>query len=196
MSPISSLSTGSTMIPHSTAQAAAGGPAPPPAAASQAWRILRPHRRPVTSHFVKVTMLLCDAAQVSDGKLFILGGGWSMTGPDPVPSAVALKIDVDWHEAETSHHWELFLEDADGQPVLMETAEGTQPVEVRGEFTVSQPLGIPEGSPIDVALAVNLGPLPLAPGTRFAWRLMIDGEALPGASLGFTTRPRPQPAGE
>jgi hypothetical protein len=141
-------------------------------------------------------MLLCDAAQVSDGKLFILGGGWSMTGPDPVPSAVALKIDVDWHEAETSHHWELFLEDADGRPVLMETAEGTQPVEVRGEFTVSQPLGIPEGSPIDVALAVNLGPLPLAPGTRFAWRLMIDGEALPGASLGFTTRPRPQPAGE
>ena len=119
-----------------------------------------------------------NAAQVSDGKLFILGGGWSMTGPTR-PSAVAVKIHVDWHEAEASHHWELFLEDADGKPVLMETAEGTQPVEVRGEFTVSQPLGIPEGSPIDVALAVNLGPLPLAPGTRFAWRLMIDGEALP-----------------
>jgi hypothetical protein len=138
---------------------------------------------------VKVTMLLCDAAQVSDGKLFILGGGWSMTGPDPVPSAVALKIDVDWHEAGRSHHWELFLEDADGQPVLMETTEGSQPVEVRGEFSVSQPAGIPEGSPIDVALAVNLGPIPLAPGTRFAWRLTIDGESLPGASLGFTTRP-------
>src|SRR6202041_3265062 len=141
-------------------------------------------------------MLLCDAAQVSDGKLYILGGGWSMTGPDPVPSAVALKIDVDWHEAETSHHWEPFPEDADGRPVVMEAAEATQPVEVRGEFTVSQPPGIPEGSPIDVALAVNLGPLPLAPGTRFAGRLMVDGEALPGASLGFTTRPRPQPADE
>jgi len=25
---------------------------------------------------------------------------------------------------------------------------------------------------------------------------MIDGESLPGASLGFTTRPRPQPLGE
>jgi hypothetical protein len=140
---------------------------------------------------VKVTMLLCDAAQVSDGKLYILGGGWSMTGPDPVPSAVALKIDVDWHEAATSHHWELFLEDADGRPVLMETPDGTQPVEVRGEFTVSQPPEIPEGSPIDVALAVNLGPIPLAPATRFAWRLTIDGDSLPGASLGFTTRPRP-----
>ena len=32
-------------------------------------------------------MLLCDAAQVADGKLYVLGGGWSMTGPDPVPSA-------------------------------------------------------------------------------------------------------------
>jgi hypothetical protein len=153
-------------------------------------------RGPITSLSVKVTMMLCDAAQVSDGKLYILGGGWSMTGPDPVPSAVALKIDVDWHEAEASHHWELFLEDADGQPVMMETADGTQPVEVRGEFTVSQPQGIPEGSPIDVALAVNLGPIPLAPGTRFAWRLTIDGESLPGASLGFTTRPRPPQAAE
>ena len=63
-------------------------------------------------------MLLCDAAQVSDGKLYILGGGWSMTGPDPVPSAVALKIDVDWNEAGSPHHWELFLVDADGQPVI------------------------------------------------------------------------------
>ncbi len=190
------------MAPHSTAgtgpgrAAAMTGADALPARWSALGRSVRACRLcsgggPVTCLSVKVTMLLCDAAQVSDGKLFILGGGWSMTGPDPVPSAVALKIDVDWHEAETSHHWELFLEDADGRPVLMETADGTQPVEVRGEFTVSQPPGIPEGSPIDVALAVNLGPIPLSPGTRFAWRLTIDGEALPGASLGFTTRPRP-----
>ena len=149
-------------------------------------------------------MLLCDAAQVADGKLYILGGGWSMTGPDPVPSAVALKIDVDWHEAEIPHHWELFLEDADGQPVMVETPDGAQPVEVRGDFTVAHPPanavsravapGIPEGSPIDVALAVNLGPIPLAAGTRFAWRLTIDGESLANASLGFTTRPRPTDA--
>ena len=145
---------------------------------------------------MNVTMLLCDAAQVADGKLYILGGGWSVIGPDPVPSAVALKIDVDWHEAERAHHWELFLEDADGRPVMVDTPDGSQPVEVRGEFSVNQPPGIPAGSPIDVALAVNLGPIPLSPGTRFVWRLVIDGESLPGASLGFTTRPRPVPPEE
>ena len=42
-----------------------------------------------------------------------------------------------------------------------------------------------------MALAVNIGPIPLTPGTRYSWRLMIDGNSLPGASLGFTTRPRP-----
>ena len=87
-----------------------------------------------------------------------------MTGPDPVPSAVALKIDVDWHEAEVAHHWELFLEDADGRPVMMETPDGTQPVEVRGEFTVNQPPGIPEGSPDRRGSRGQPGPHPVAAG--------------------------------
>lgn len=134
-------------------------------------------------------MMLCDAAQTADGKLFILGGGWSITGPDPMPSAIAMKVDVDWHEAESSHHWELYLEDADGRPVMVPTPDGSQPIEVRGEFTVNRPPTVPEGTPIDVALAVNLSPLPLEPGSRFTWRLAIDGESREDWALGFTTRP-------
>ena len=60
-------------------------------------------------------MMLCDSAQVAEGKLYILGGGWSVTGPDATPSAIAIKLDVDWHEADRPHHWELYLENADGQ---------------------------------------------------------------------------------
>lgn len=145
----------------------------------------------LASPLVKVTMLLCDSAQVADGKLFILGGGWSLTGPDPMPSAIAVKIDVGWHEVEVVHHWELYLEDADGQPVLVQTPDGGQPVEVRGEFQVARPTTVPEGTPIDMALAVNLGPLPLAPGNRFTWRLAIDGESHTDWALAFTTRPQP-----
>jgi hypothetical protein len=134
-------------------------------------------------------MLLCDAAQVADGKLYILGGGWSLTGPDPMPSAIALKIDVGWHEADVPHHWELYLEDADGRPVMVEGPEGAQPVEVRGEFQVAKPTNVPPGTPVDVSLVVNLGPLPLAPGHRFTWRLSIDGDSREDWSLSFTTRP-------
>ncbi len=100
-----------------------------------------------------------------------------------------MKVEVGWHEVDTPHHWELFLEDADGRPVLVATPEGSQPVEVRGEFQVTRPTTVPEGTPIDVALAVNLGPLPLEPDSRYIWRLSIDGEANEDWALAFTTRP-------
>ena len=138
---------------------------------------------------MRVTMMLCDSAQVAEGKLYILGGGWSLTGPDPTPSAIAMKLEVDWTEADQAHHWELFLEDADGHPVMVPGPEGAQPIEVRGDFQVGRPPGIAPGSPIDLPLAVNVGPLPLAPGTRYSWRLVVDGHAGPEWALSFTTRP-------
>ncbi|MGD1013048.1 MAG: hypothetical protein ABR963_01480 [Acidimicrobiales bacterium] len=143
---------------------------------------------------MNVTMLLADSAQVADGKLYILGGGWSVTGPEPVPSAVAIKVAVDWHEFNSQHHWELILEDADGKLVQFETPEGTQTIEVRGDFSTSTPDDVPQGTPVDVPIAVNFGPIPLAPASRFTWRLVIDGESLPGASVSFTTRPRVEAA--
>jgi len=139
---------------------------------------------------MNVTMLLADSAQVADGKLYILGGGWSVTGPEPVPSAVAIKVAVDWHEFNSPHHWELILEDADGKLVQFETPEGTQTIEVRGDFSTTTPDDVPQGTPVDVPIAVNFGPIPLAPASRFTWRMVVDGESLPGASVSFTTRPR------
>jgi len=134
-------------------------------------------------------MLLADSAQVADGKLYILGGGWSVTGPEPTPSAVAMKVGVDWHEFNASHHWELFLEDADGQLVSFETPEGMQTIEVRGDFSATAPQGVPVGTPVDVPVAVNFGPIPLTPGSRYTWRLVINGETLPGGTVSFATRP-------
>ncbi|MEO6120764.1 MAG: hypothetical protein ABIW46_02250 [Acidimicrobiales bacterium] len=139
---------------------------------------------------MKVTMMLCDSAQVADGKLYILGGGWSVTGPDPAPSAIAIKLEVDWHEAATGHHWELFLVDADGREISFETPEGTrQAIEIRGDFEVGRPQGVPPGTPIDLPLAINLGPLPLSPGGRYTWRFTVDGDSDTAWAVSFTTRP-------
>src|SRR5213078_2286630 len=63
---------------------------------------------------LRATLLLADAAQAVEGKLYVLGGGWSVTGPQPVPMAIALKIDVPWDQANTRHSWRLELLDADG----------------------------------------------------------------------------------
>jgi hypothetical protein len=140
---------------------------------------------------MKVTLLLADAAHAVDNKLYILGGGWSVTGPDPVPFAIAMKVEVPWDRTNERHSWILRLLDADGRPVSVETGQGGRPVEISGEFEVGRPPGIPPGTPIDLSLAINSGPIPIPPGGRYVWRLAIDDEQNNDWEVGFTTRPAP-----
>lgn len=135
---------------------------------------------------MRVTLLLADFAQVVDGKLYILGGGWSMIGPNPSPLAVAIKVEVPWTESNRRHQWRLDLLDADGRPVA---GPDGKPVAVSGGFEVGRPAGLREGSPLDVALAINFPPFPLPPDSRLVWQLGIDGETRDDWRASFTTRP-------
>jgi len=132
---------------------------------------------------MKLTMLLADAAQVSEGKLYILGGGWSMTGPAEVPSAIAIKIEVPWDQANRQHHFQVELFDGDGQAVKM----GSEAVRIQGQFETGRPAGLAPGTPLDVPLAISIGPLGLAPG-RYAWRCSVDGETHEDWEIYFTKR--------
>jgi Family of unknown function (DUF6941) len=134
-----------------------------------------------------VTMLLCDAAQAVDNKLYVLGGGWSVTGPAPAPSAIALHLKVPWDEANLPHTMRLELIDSDGEPVLG-SPEGA-PIVIETQFEVGRAAGLPPGTPIDLSVALNFGPIPLAPGGRYEWRLTIDGRAEADWHLAFSTRP-------
>jgi hypothetical protein len=86
-------------------------------------------------------------------------------------------------------HWEIFLEDADGKPVILNSAEGLRPVEVMGDIELAENPDGANGVPVDVCLAVNVPPLPLEPDSRFVWRLTVNGEPQPGGILPFATRP-------
>lgn len=143
---------------------------------------------------MKVTMLLADSAQAVGGKLYILGGGWSVTGPGPVPSALAIKIEVPWDQANQRHDLQIALLDVDGHPVKVPTQTGDVPLELKSQFEVGRPAGLLPGTPLDVALAVNLGPLPLRPGQRYVWRCTINGETNEDWHVAFSTREQsPQP---
>ena len=135
-------------------------------------------------------MMLADSAQAVAGKLYVLGGGWSITGPEPAPSAIAIKLDVPWDRAEETHHWMLTLVDADGAPVLLPASDDEQqPLRLEGEIEVMRVAESAPGIPLDWAMAINIGPLPLAPGKRYVWELSIDGESRPDWHLAFSTRP-------
>lgn len=132
-------------------------------------------------------MLLADSVQAVGGKLYILGGGWSITGP-PTPCGIAILIEVPWDQTNRKHPWKLELLDSDGEPVLVETPVGEQRLAFEGEVEVGRPPGLRPGTPIAVPLAINLQPIPLEPGTRFEWRFSIDGETDDNWRLTFGTR--------
>lgn len=138
-----------------------------------------------------VTLLLADAAQAVDNKLYVLGGGWSITGPGPAPSSIALHIKVPWDQANMQHHISLDLVDSDGQPVTAAGPDGAQPIAIGSDFEVGRPPGITPGTPIDLSLAIKLGPLPLPTGGRYEWRLTVDDESDEDWRLAFSTRPAP-----
>jgi len=141
---------------------------------------------------MRLTMLLADAAQAVNGKLYVLGGGWSITGPGPTPSALAIKIDVPWDEGNKKHRFRLALIDGDGQPVMVPTAvqATTMPVELSGEFEAGRPAGLKPGTPLDVVLALNIGPLPLQADARYVWRMWIDDQTREDWEVSFSTRPK------
>lgn len=139
---------------------------------------------------MKVTMLLCDSAQAVNGKLYVLGGGWTLTGPDPTPSALAILIDVPWDEANKEHRLKLALVTEDGRPVNILTGPaGERPLEIGAAFEIGRPAGHRAGTPLSVVMAINIGPLPLPPNARYEWRCYVDDRTDDDWRLVFSTRP-------
>ena len=133
-------------------------------------------------------MLLCDAADAVNGKLYILGGGWShavVTPGEPLAMALAVLIHVPWDRANTRMKMQLELRDEDGAAVRIGESE---PIRADGEIEAGRPPGLRPGSDLDVALAPRFA-LPLPPG-GYAWHLTLDDE--PVARVVFTVAARAQ----
>lgn len=141
---------------------------------------------------MKLTMLLADAAQAVGGKLYILGGGWSLAGSDPIPMALAIKIEAPWTEANIQHTLRVALLDEDEQSVRVPTPRGDVPFEIRSTFEAGRPPGLQPGTPLDVAFAFNMPPLPLRPGGRYLWRCFINDSTDDTWQTSFTIRSLPQ----
>lgn len=132
---------------------------------------------------MEARVMLCDAADVQGGKLYIMGGGWTWTVVSlPVIIGVAISIQVPWTEANVQHSLAFSLRDVDGNPVEQDTPEGRKPVRAEGSFGVGRPMGVREGSPLFVPLAFRLGPLKLEP-QRYVCELRINDEIVDAISF-------------
>jgi hypothetical protein len=130
-----------------------------------------------------ITVILADAAQVADGKLSVLGGGWQFISAAPRASALGIIISVPWTQTNRKHTLAFSLLDVDGNPVNFHEA----PVRFSSEFEVGRPPGSAQGSRFNVPLAVNVGPMGLRPG-RYEWSWAMDGGTRPDWKLEFEVR--------
>ena len=125
-------------------------------------------------------MLLSDAAEEANGKLFILGGGWTInrSGGDPMTMALAVKVLVPWNDANQPHPFVIELLTEDGHPAIV----GGNPVRIEGVIEVGRPPGLRQGTPLDAPITINLSGMPLPIGA-YRWELKIDGAKSAEASF-------------
>ncbi len=135
---------------------------------------------------MKVSMMLCDHAQVADNKLFINGAGWDVCGTPTPPHAVAILVAVPWDQTNIRFEYQLQLVSEDGRRVG----------EAGGAFEVGRPSGLRPGTPITVPLVMAVTPMQLDADTGYEWRLVIGGRTEEDWSLPFrTARPGERRAG-
>jgi hypothetical protein len=132
---------------------------------------------------VKATLMLADYARVSEGKLDVLGGGWSLINAvGPFGFVLAGIVQCPWDQTNVQHTFRLDLLDADGRGIP--AADGDA-VHVEGAFEAGRPAGLKPGTPLDIPFVVPFGPLELQPG-RYEVRLSIDADSRADWSAAFT----------
>jgi len=136
------------------------------------------------------TIHLCDTAQVYDGKLSMLGAGWTLTGPGPATFGLGIIVELEPNDIHNEHRFTLALRDADGRPV---NDPNGNPINIQGVLppVVLGP-GHPDHASVMAPLALGFGGLPLAPDSRFQWVLTLDNAQIFVREFG--TRPLPPEA--
>lgn len=126
---------------------------------------------------IDTTMLLCDYAQAVAGKLYIVGGGWSiLTMMEPrARMSLAVKLTVPWSRANERMHIEAVLITDEGQEVMQESDDGERPVMAEGDLELGRPPGLRPGTPLDATFVLNFEGLDLEPG-GYVWELRISGD--------------------
>ncbi|WP_169953775.1 DUF6941 family protein [Microbispora sp. H11081] len=140
-------------------------------------------------------LVLCDAAQHDQvtGKLSMLGGDWSIIGPQISPMTVVVLMRTSWEEAEKAKTFTLNLLDDDGEPVRH--GPERRPIQYNGRLSLDpgNPLAddkVARMTDIHSNVMVSLGSLPLQPGHRYRWTFDVEGEEI--ASVQFAVRSAPE----
>ncbi len=129
---------------------------------------------------MEAIILLCDFAEEVNGKLYIMGGGWSrLPAMQPQVIALAIRVLVPWDQANRPHKIVVELVTQDGEPADDETAGMSLRLEANLE--VGRPPGLRPGSALEAPLAFRFS-AQFKPGA-YRFDFSIDGSLITTASF-------------
>jgi hypothetical protein len=134
-------------------------------------------------------LVLCDFAQADpSGKVHIIGGNWTVTGPEPAPQGLVLFLKGFSQEAiGTAITVRLRLEDSEGTPVRFPGPAGPQTLLIQGQIELLPNESHIAGDALNAAFTVNVSPLPLAAG-GYVWIAEIDEKEVSRAEFRVRSR--------
>lgn len=133
------------------------------------------------------TFELCDFAQAENGKLTMVGAGWTIRTEGPAPLGIGLILELEWGDAGREQQFAIDLLDADGHPVKKPDGD---PVTIAGGFGVVQAANHPAGVPLTFCTGFNAS-LPLGVG-QYVCRLSLNGQSDPRWERSFACIPPQQ----
>jgi hypothetical protein len=147
---------------------------------------------------MEIEAFLADSVENVEGKLYVLGAGWNVLNTSTLPFrqpriGVGLIIRVPYTATNQMHVFELTLQDADGQELVMAEAPagtGTPDGKLRrlgGKFNVGRPPTLQPGDEQLVALAVNIDGLEFERADAYRFVVELDGS--PEKELPFRVVP-------
>ncbi len=118
--------------------------------------------------------MLCDAAQVQSGKLFVLGGGFDTISVKSLPAthrnlSLAMVAEVGPEDRQRDLELHISLVDEDGQAIG---------VEAKGMLRVGAPPNLPPGSPSVVPIVSPFHNITFPEAKGYAFVVSLDGEEL------------------
>lgn len=141
--------------------------------------------------------LLCNHAEAVNNLLYTSGGGvnvaYAAAGAPPpyaVTVGIGLLVTVPWLQTNQQHKAEVTLLGEDGEQVLLQVGpERAEPLNLVLTFNVGRPASLPVGDDQTIALAANLGGLPMPAMGKYEFVVHLDGN--PERRLGFRVAPMP-----
>jgi len=117
-------------------------------------------------------LILADAVQAVNGKLYMLGGGWTTLHAPAIPTThplgIALGFRVPWQETNQVHQLEIKMMDADGAPVI-------PPIQAKLEM--GRPPGLRPGAEQSAVIAVNAA-IKFARAGRYEMQAAVEGQTV------------------